>query len=88
MIFVINGFQGVTFTLAETISKIICRNSEVTENFLPKINSDIDFAIKDNELVMNNFLKKLLDISLKIWRVQTKIPMMKLQKNLAAISIM
>lgn len=52
--------------MAEKISKIICHNSEVTENLLPKIkNSEIDSAIKDNGLVINNFLKKLLDISLK-----------------------
>jgi hypothetical protein len=51
------------FALTEKISKIICHNFKATENLLPKIkNSETDFAIKDNGLVINNFLKKLLDI--------------------------
>lgn len=54
------------FILAEKIAKIVCDNFEVRENLLPKIkDSEIDSAIKDNGLVINNFLKKLVDISLK-----------------------
>lgn len=55
------------FILAEKISKIICNNdnSEITKNLLTKIkDSKIDSTIKDNKSVMNNFLKKLLDVSL------------------------